>query len=357
MPACNMTRAELQRRLQESAFGRNQVIFDAYFRWESTEKKQPRCATCDQPIGLHSDAPTTTTSTTSSAVEPLGTAPSPPVQQQQQQQYSNTNAYGPSVAAGAPNAYGSPPPQSPNSLDAMLSHPGPAYGYPPAGNYYQPVVAQQPVFYNQYAPPILPAQGVVLMPPVSPIGAALPTGLVLGTQADTVTESYYSSFFWLVLLFIFFALSSGASAIGLLAVFDSRSNRNSSSLRSDSIYSWISCAVWTLLAGYYAYRCRKIRCVITKGSGIESHETMLLTFWTSTIHRIAWSEIDPAQLGVIIDALNNCCACSNSRWARLMLRGTTDAVVLARVSLVVAEFEIRSWGNYFTDALARYRRN
>ncbi|CUG22305.1 Hypothetical protein, putative, partial [Bodo saltans] len=108
---CRMTRSELQKRLAECAFGRNHVIFDAYFRWSEGNKGQPYCNVCFRPIGVHGDG------AASSASPPPAAPPAPASSAPPSTLYQPT-----------PLATASPPPPPGYSQPATMQlYPG----YPP----------------------------------------------------------------------------------------------------------------------------------------------------------------------------------------------------------------------------------
>jgi hypothetical protein len=329
---CRMTRSELQKRLAECAFGRNQVIFDAYFRWSDGTSGQPYCNVCFRPIGVHNDD---------------STSPPPP---------APTPAPAPAPTP-APTPHSAPPAaQPPPGYAPMQLYPGypPPQGQPINGiPFYAPGVYQPPV----YAP-----WGSNGAPP--PVGIPYPMKMIAGDGGsipDTLNEGFQGFNLIIAGVFSFFFGSSLVTALGLLGD-DDRDGHDDSwhspATRSDP-YVFGVCAVWGIIALVYAYRCRKFCCRVHRGTQICSEESRLLTALFTTRKTIMeWRGIAEGggQVEVIADPTAGFC-CFPPQWVLIVLRPTQacstnngDVVLLARCSRGIVDVEARAWTTYI-DAL------
>lgn len=289
---CQMTRAELQRRLQESAFGRNEVIYFTFFRRDDNEPNVPRCSYCGDVIQRHRD-------------EQIQTAP--------------------------PTLAGPPPPSAAAQpvLQGLLLDSPPVQG--------------QVIHYSNYQPP----SGLAMPRHL----AVVPNRLVQQPTFDSISEGFPIGALIVAAVLAFFCVSSFIATLGLRYTRDNSETERRS--LTDLTWSIISTVMWAMAAAFVLYsRCVRFRTTLYKGHKVECIETRLLLYFWPTTTSLQWSQAIRTEPMMVRDSTAVLCCCCPPSWHLLILQ-STDAntgrpviVKLCRVEPGLAEFECRQWWDY-----------
>ena len=215
MAACRMLRSELKKQLELSAFGRNQVIYLAYFAENGSSPTSHRCKTCNREIAEHDEASASSRSQaeTKRGDDLLVPLSSSPRTAQMQPQYSQQQS--PYYPQQQPQFYPQQQQQYYPAAQPVYLSPGQSQlQYPP--QYVPPTLA--------YAPPLgSPVMGAPLvMSPVyaqqvgSPSGFAasftsIPANLSISGTYDMATEPYVRTAIWKIVILLALSTFYGVS--------------------------------------------------------------------------------------------------------------------------------------------------
>ena len=367
MSQCKILRSELKKSLELSAYGRNQVIYLAYFlEGNATTHK---CKTCGKEIAEHDEG-----GGNASSLQPPAQAPpvlqQPPMYHQapQRPQYvyappAETFPYGPASGyaayGGGGGGYGQPTSFPSNALPSHNNSYGGSPGYlgvPQQQFYVPPPVApvyNAPILGNPYEVMGVP---LTMVRPVVPsiemdaarrfhVGGlssnALPMNLVLGSATDTAVEPYHRPDVWKagVLFFtsVVYAVSFGLSV----------------SIKGSGNYSGLFVGLFLVVcAVLIAWETTSFEVKMDKGTRtVHYAEWRLATFFTGPTRRTARFEDLVGDVAVCPDASSKQCWCGTpSRcilWLRLKTAGRPMAV--QRVYNALAPHQATQWTQYISN--------
>lgn len=373
--SCQMTRTELQKRLAECAFGRNQVIFDAYFRWSEGKGGQPYCNVCFRPIGVHGDGAAVVIP---AVVVPAPVAPTPPPPpppppppepEPPAPLFVITNGI---MVISAPQSRQPAPPSS-----LQQTAPLPAV--------YRPQDFPSASTLYSTAPPA-PRAAVVGTVRVPVFADAIPGKIVAGDEGD-VPDCVHEGYSFVLLTFtVVFSAFFVIFLVAALITGRSDGGDSEASVAASNPLVLVMAGWWLLCSAFYAYDCKRFDCRIYRGVRIESEEWRLLTaLFTSSKATILWDVIvrDDAEVEVSertpisFCLMGVCwsCFCTPPRWAVVVLKqrrsqqsqrpkpGESGAyssdevappatVLLARCLPGLADVDLRTWTNYI-EAVTR----